>query len=341
MLQRFCECFQYAALLNRAAKDPNPYIRMALCAAFTISSFAFNIYRTLKFFNPLLSETYEYIDNDLNFRFFAEQVSHHPAITACFAEGEGYTFYANSNSAYKFMLLKGCLEFTPLGKSYHTFENFNNEVISISKPKTVCRNLIMGKMHLDTHGKIIVNNQNTGDNLEIDIQEESKKECGNFLGEAKDILGNSCLKLEGNIHSHMDIIYEDKLTGKEIRERIWNKFIIEGDEEARFYFTDFVCNLNNLTEDLKKILPPSDSRFRPDQRALEHQDIDLATREKLRLEDKQRVRRKENEKLKVKHQPLYFEETYDDLTGEMIYRYKGNYFDDRAAKRFDQFLDLY
>ena len=41
-----------------------------------------------------------------------------------------------------------------------------------------------------------------------------------------------------------------------------------------------------------KTLPPTDSRFRTDQRALENGDIDLATQEKHRLEEKQRARRK-------------------------------------------------
>jgi oxysterol-binding protein-related protein 3/6/7 len=340
MLQRFCENFQYAGLLNRAAKDSNPYLRMALVSAFCVGGFAFNVNRTLKFFNPLLSETYEYVDNDLNFRYFGEQVSHHPAITACYAEGDGYTFYTNSNSAYKFLLMKGCLEFYPLGRSYITFENFN-ETITYTKPIAVCRNLIMGAMHLDTYGKVTVSNQSTGDVLELEIFEENKKERGKMIGEAKDIYGNIRMRLEGNMHSHLDIFFEDPMTGKEIKETIWQKIKIEGDEESRFYFTDFTINLNNLTDELKQVLPPSDSRFRPDQRALEVQDIDLATSEKHRLEEKQRTRRKENEKNKIKHKPIYFDETYDDLSGELIYKYKGNYFDDRNAKRFDKFIDLY
>jgi len=235
--------------------------------------------------------------------------------------------------------MKGCLEFTPLGRSYITFENFG-ETISFTKPNTVCRNLIMGTMHLDTYGKLFVNNKKTGDALEMEILEETKKEHGKFFGKAKDLYGNTRLKLEGNLHSHMDIIYEDD-NGSEIRETIWKKFIIEGDEEARFYFTDFTINLNNINDDLKKVLPPSDSRFRPDQRALENQEIDLASNEKHRLEEKQRSRRKENEKLKIKHKPIYFDETYDDDTGELIYLYKGNYFEDRAAKKWDKFIDLY
>lgn len=39
--------------------------------------------------------------------------------------------------------------------------------------------------------------------------------------------------------------------------------------EEQFYFTDFTLQLNHLTDKLRAKLPPTDSRLRPDQRALE------------------------------------------------------------------------
>jgi hypothetical protein len=45
-------------------------------------------------------------------------------------------------------------------------------------------------------------------------------------------------------------------------------------------------NANHLPEQLKSVLPPSDCRFRPDQRALEEGNLKLAASEKQRLEDK-------------------------------------------------------
>jgi hypothetical protein len=41
-----------------------------------------------------------------------------------------------------------------------------------------------------------------------------------------------------------------------------------------------------LPNGLRKYLPPTDSRLRPDQRALEEGDIKLAAAEKQRLEEK-------------------------------------------------------
>ena len=50
--------------------------------------------------------------------------------------------------------------------------------------------------------------------------------------------------------------------------------------------------LNHLNVQNGRSLPPTDSRFRPDQKALEHRLVDLAAEEKHRLEEKQRARRK-------------------------------------------------
>ena len=55
-------------------------------------------------------------------------------------------------------------------------------------------------------------------------------------------------------------------------------------------------------------------------------------------EEKQRAVRKDRDKNKTKVKPLYFEETYDDTTGELIYLYKGGYFEDRQNKNFSKFI---
>lgn len=336
MLQRLCENFQYADLLNRAAKEEDQYMRLALIGAFCIGGYALNIYRTLKFFNPLLSETYEYIDNEKKFRYFAEQVSHHPAISACYAEGEGYTCYTNTNAESKFKIMNGSLEFQPIGKTYVNLEKFN-EVITYTKPRAVGKNLIMGKMFLDAYGVFEVRNNMTGDTSEIELFDKSKDVQGKILGDVKDVFGKVKYKIEGNWLSHLDVI--DPESGK--RETIWKIAKIDGNEEERFFFTDFSINLNNLTEEMKSALPPSDSRFRPDQRYLEYQDYEKAAAEKNRLEEKQRQTRKEREKTKFKYKPIYFEETYDDLSGELIYLYKGGYWEDRKNKRFEKFYKIY
>ena len=61
----------------------------------------------------------------------------------------------------------------------------------------------------------------------------------------------------------------------------------------------YSLQLNYLPNHLVPFLPPTDTRFRPDQRALEIGDFKLASAEKHRLEEKQRAVRKYNEKHKI------------------------------------------
>ncbi|KAF9107967.1 hypothetical protein BGX27_008533 [Mortierella sp. AM989] len=72
-----------------------------------------------------------------------------------------------------------------------------------------------------------------------------------------------------------------------------------------FNLTPFAMTLNDCPEDLKKHLCPTDSRLRPDQRAMENAEFDLANTEKQRLEEKQRAKRKLLPPGK-EHQPRWF-----------------------------------
>jgi hypothetical protein len=331
-LQKFCEPFQYAYLLNTAAKESNPYIRLAKTALFCIGQFVQNNGRQTKFFNPLLYETYEYVDNEQNFRYMAEQVSHHPAITAYYAEGDGWNIYANTNAIIKFSIT-GRLDVEALGRTYVTYTNFD-DINAFTKPRVVVRNLIFGTIDIDVEGKFEVTNE-MGDKCEVEMVPSTSGQKGVVRGEIKDINGDIKFALEGNWQDSLYII--NKETGEKIN--LWKIIPSLGKED--YYFPPYVFDLNNLTEEMKKVLPPTDSRFRPDQRLMEYQDIDKAGDEKHRLEEAQRARAKKYKADGFIPKPLYFEETYDDLTGELIYKYKGNYWDKRNRHDFDDLPKIY
>ena len=331
-LQKFCEPFQYAYLLNTAAKEPNPYIRLAKTALFCIGQFVQNNGRQTKFFNPLLYETYEYVDNEQNFRYMAEQVSHHPAISAYYAEGDGWNIYANTNAIIKFSIA-GRLDVDALGKTYVTYTDFD-DINAFTKPKVVVRNLIFGTIDIDVEGKFEVTNE-MGDKCEVEMVPSTSGQKGVVRGEIKDINGDIKFTLGGNWQDSLYII--NKETGE--KTNLWKIIPSLGKED--YYFPPYVFDLNNLTEDMKKVLPPTDSRFRPDQRLMEYQDIDKAGDEKHRLEEAQRARAKKYKAEGFIPKPLYFDETYDDLSGELIYKYKGNYWDKRNRHDFDDLPKIY
>ena len=331
-LQKFCEPFQYAYLLNTAAKEPNQYIRLAKTALFCIGQFVINNGRTAKFFNPLLYETYEYVDNEQNFRYMAEQVSHHPAISAYYAEGDGWNIYANTNAIIKFSIV-GRLDVDALGKTYVTYTDFD-DINAFTKPRAIVRNLIIGTIDIDVEGKFEVTND-MGDICEIDMIPSTSGKKGVVKGEIKDINGDVKYSIEGNWQDSLYLI--NKETGE--KKKLWEIIPSKGKED--FYFQPYTFDLNNLTEEMKTVLPPTDSRFRPDQRLMEYQDIDKAADEKHRLEQAQRARAKKYKEEGFTPKPLYFEETYDDLSGELIYKYKGNYWEMRNKHEFDDLPKIF
>lgn len=108
-----------------------------------------------------------------------------------------------------------------------------------------------------------------------------------------------------------------------------------------YNFTYFTLQLNHLPVGLKEILPPTDSRLRPDQRALEEGDLTLATKEKARLEDKQRQMRKEKEQKGIIYQPKYFTEYEDPDTKEKGYKFSRDYWADRKTQNWSHLEDLF
>lgn len=70
---------------------------------------------------------------------------------------------------------------------------------------------------------------------------------------------------------------------------LWKANPFPDNFEMQFFYTNFTLQLNNLPDGLKEKLAPTDSRLRPDQRALENGTFELAITEKNRLEEKQRT----------------------------------------------------
>ena len=114
--------------------------------------------------------------------------------------------------------------------------------------------------------------------------------------------------------------------------------------EWQYCFTKFAISLNNLPEKLKPKLPPSDVRFRPDLRAYEEGNMELASTEKFRLEEKQRATRKLRELGKIpEFESKYFERVFDEKMGIEYYMYgsKRDYWLDRKKHDFAHMEEIY
>ena len=101
-----------------------------------------------------------------------------------------------------------------------------------------------------------------------------------------------------------------------------------------FNLTPFVLTLNAIPDNLRPLLPPTDTRLRPDQRAMEDGEYDFAATEKNRVEEKQRAKRREREAEGEEFVPHWFTKAKCQITGEEYWVSNGQYWKmrDRVAK---------
>lgn len=107
------------------------------------------MFRLYKPINPLLGETFECLRDDIGrgFKFVAEQVSLRPPTSACHTIGNAGWSYSTCIQPRTSFRGKD-LEVYPQGTSHVTFGN--GEHITFSRPITVIRNVVVGKMWVDT-----------------------------------------------------------------------------------------------------------------------------------------------------------------------------------------------
>lgn len=112
---------------------------------------------------------------------------------------------------------------------------------------------------------------------------------------------------------------------------IWRAGTMPPDHQRYYGFTRFAMELNELGPD-SHLLPPTDTRLRPDQRALEEGDINAAEHLKLQLENAQRDRRKQREEKNIQHEPKWF--TNRKEFNEDVWQYNGKYWEARKNPGF-------
>lgn len=329
MLQKAGESLEYFNLLEKANVCEDPSLRLAYVTAFGLTQYANIEDRTLKPFNPVLGETYELLTPD--FKFMAEQVSHHPPISACCGYNKSFEMYTHTEVKGGF---KGrSLRFTSLGSAFIILKNLK-EKYAIERPQVSVHNLIIGQMYLDLIGKSKVRCFTSGYTCEYTcyLKGWRGKDAFKFDGVIRDKEGKKTYEIFGK--------WNESCTAKNIETGeetlIW-ELTPRLEQWAHLYHLSlFGLQLNHIDEDLERHLPPTDSRLREDQRALENGDMKAAGEEKLKIEKSQRAIRKEWEKEGREFQPKYFTKEKDEDTGEEPYIFNRLYWKDREEGNWDR-----
>ncbi|XP_052420784.1 oxysterol-binding protein-related protein 6 isoform X11 [Carassius gibelio] len=305
-LQHMCEELEYTELLDKAAQTDDPYERMAIVAAFAVSGYSSTYYRAgSKPFNPLLGETYECIREDKGFCFFSEQVSHHPPISACHCESQNFTFWQDVRWKNKFW--GKSMEILPIGTVNVTLPSYGDHY-EWNKVTTCIHNILSGRRWIEHYGEVTIRNtRNTSCICKLTFVK------GNYWSSNVNEVQGSVMDQEGKvIHRLFGKWHEGLYCGVPPSAKcIWRPGSMPTDYELYYGFSRFAIELNELCPELKELLPPTDARFRPDQRCLEEGNVQMAAAEKQRIEEQQRNRRKWLEENNIRHQPRFFKKVMD------------------------------
>uniref|UniRef100_A0A3Q2PN88 Oxysterol-binding protein n=1 Tax=Fundulus heteroclitus TaxID=8078 RepID=A0A3Q2PN88_FUNHE len=374
-LQRITEYMEHTYLIHQANAATDSTERMKCVAAFAVSAVASQWERTGKPFNPLLGETYELIREDLGFRWVSEQVSHHPPISAFHAEGlrEDFLFHGSIYPKLKFW--GKSIEAEPKGTITLELPK-HNESYTWTNPTCCVHNIIVGQLWIEQYGNVEVINHKTGERCNMTfkpcglfgkelhkvegyIQDKSKRKLCAIYGKWTECLytvdpanfdahkkadKKNLEEKKRNKESSVDEESEEKpppdaetvqvIPGSEL---IW-KITPRPENSPQFYaFSTFAMQLNELDKSMEGVLPPTDSRLRPDIRAMENGDIDLASAEKKRLEEKQRMARKNRSKSTEEWKIRWFQQGPNPHNKAQDWLYTKGYWD----RNYPRLPDIY
>ncbi|EDW16457.2 oxysterol-binding protein-related protein 8 isoform X6 [Drosophila mojavensis] len=308
-LDKLSDSYYHADLLSRAVHEDDAYTRMKFVVQWYLSGFYKKPKGLKKPYNPILGETFRcYWQHPNGSRTFyiAEQVSHHPPVSAFYVTNreDGFSiscsilakskFYGNSTSA----VLEGMATMTLLPRG---------EIYTATTPYAHCKGILMGTLSMELGGKINIECENTGYKTELEFKLKP------FLGGSDTInvvvgkikLGKETL---ATINGHWDkeLRLKDLKTGEE-------SVLLKVDAEMRSK------RLIRHVVPLEKQLPTESQRlWSLVSDAIAREDQVAATEQKTVLEENQRAAAKSRLQNDQPHVPALFEL---NAYGEWIYKY--------------------
>ncbi|XP_069989176.1 oxysterol-binding protein-related protein 8 isoform X10 [Penaeus vannamei] len=171
-LDKLSDYYYHADLIPKAVQEDDPFTRMKEVVRWYLSGFYKKPKGLKKPYNPILGETFRCYwrhPNGSRTFYVAEQVSHHPPVSAVYVTNrqEGFSvtatvlakskFYGNSTSA----ILDGnvLLTLLPRGEDY-----------VMNMPYAHCKGILMGTLTMELGGKVTIECEKTGYRTELEFK---------------------------------------------------------------------------------------------------------------------------------------------------------------------------
>ncbi|XP_067616598.1 oxysterol-binding protein-related protein 8 isoform X3 [Eurosta solidaginis] len=309
-LDKLSDSYYHADILSRAVIEDDPFTRMKIVVQWYLSGFYKKPKGLKKPYNPILGETFRcYWEHPNGSRTFyiAEQVSHHPPVSAFYVTNrqDGFCiscsilakskFYGNSTSA----VLEGIATLTllPRGETY-----------TLNTPYAHCKGILVGTLSMELGGKITIECENTAYKTELEFKLKP------FLGgsdytnliSGKIKLGKETM---ATISGHWDreMTIKEAKTGEE-------SILFKADTETK------KKRLVRYVVPLESQLPnESEKLWEKVSLAIRNDDQVGATEQKTVLEEAQRNAAKERKAAFTDWQPIHFR--IDPMLEQWEYKY--------------------
>ncbi|XP_018611382.1 oxysterol-binding protein-related protein 8-like isoform X3 [Scleropages formosus] len=310
-LDKLSDYYYHADFLSEAALEENAYDRMKKVVKWYISGFYKKPKGLKKPYNPIIGEMFRcmWIHPKTNSKTFyiAEQVSHHPPVSAFYVSNRKDGFCLSGSILAKSKFYGNSLSAILDGEARLTFLN-RGEDYTMNIPYAHCKGILYGTMTLELGGQVTIVCEKTGYSAQLEFKLKpflgSNDSVNQISGKIK--LGKEVLAtLEG--HWDSEIFVNDKKTG--VVDMFWNPT-----PELR------QSRLTRCT-----VPPEEQGDFESERlwqhvtRAINNKDQTEATKEKFLLEEVQRKCARERKAKCEEWTPALFEQ--DPVTGEWHYRY--------------------
>ncbi|XP_038611945.1 oxysterol-binding protein-related protein 8 isoform X3 [Tachyglossus aculeatus] len=310
-LDKLSDYYYHADFLSEAALEENAYNRLKKVVKWYLSGFYKKPKGLKKPYNPILGETFRclWIHPRTNSKtyYIAEQVSHHPPVSAFYVSNRKDGFCLSGSILAKSKFYGNSLSAILDGEGRLTFLNRGEDYV-MTMPYAHCKGILYGTMTLELGGTVSITCEKTGYSAVLEFKLKpflgSNDSVNQISGKIK--LGKEVLAtLEG--HWDSEVVISDKKT--DVSETFWNPTCDIKQRRLTRYTVKFEEQGDFESEKLWQQVT----------RAINAKDQTEATQEKYILEEAQRKATKERKAKGEEWTCRLFEQ--DSISGEWQYKY--------------------
>nr|XP_025734411.1 oxysterol-binding protein-related protein 5 isoform X2 [Callorhinus ursinus] len=311
-LDKLSDYYYHADLLSRAALEGDAYSRIKLVLRWYLSGFYKKPKGIKKPYNPILGETFRccwfHPQTNSHTFYIAEQVSHHPPVSAFHVSNRKDGFCISGSIAAKSRFYGNSLSALLDGKATLTFLNLAEDY-TLTMPYAHCKGILYGTMTMELGGRVTVECEKT--NFQAELEFKLKPFFGGSTS-INQISGKitSGEEVVARLSGHWDREVFLKEEGRGSMELFWNP---SGEVRGQRLKRHTV-----LLEDQTEL--ESERLWQHVTRAIGEGDQHKATQEKSSLEEMQRQRTRERQQNLVPWKPQLFR--LDPATQEWRYRHE-------------------